>query len=245
MRLLETKMLLCSKFCQLLNRVWSIPKSCKALISRLLLPVATALIDDFDQNQMCTPHDIFKIQQRCKYLSRALHLATENMPHKTWIECCGMAIKEIELGGVVALYQGRSELGPRALGHRSILADPRKKGLVRFINEHVKKRESFRPFAPSVLAEYASEWFETDKYNDENFSPFMSLTAIVKPQKRARIPAVTHVDGSSRLQTVTPQDEPLYHRLITKFYELTGVPMVLNTSFNTCIVGLFLLSIQK
>ena len=144
-----------------------------------------------------------------------------------------MAVKEIEMGGVVALYQGRSELGPRALGHRSILADPRKKGLVRFINEHVKKRESFRPFAPSVLAEHASEWFETEVYNDDNFSPFMSLTAIVKARKRARIPAVTHVDGSSRLQTVTPEDEPLYHKLITKFFELTGVPMVLNTSFNT------------
>ena len=124
-------------------------------------------------------------------------------------------------------------MGPRALGHRSILADPRKKGLVRFINEHVKKRESFRPFAPSVLAEHASEWFEMEGYNDNNFSPFMSLTAIVKKEKRARIPAVTHVDGSSRLQTVTPEDEPLYHKLITKFYELTGVPMVLNTSFNT------------
>ncbi len=144
-----------------------------------------------------------------------------------------MAVEEIERGGVVALYQGRSELGPRALGHRSILADPRKKGLVRFINEHVKKRESFRPFAPSVLAEYASEWFETEEYNNDNFSPFMSLTAIVKEKKRARIPAVTHVDGSSRLQTVTPEDEPLYHKLITKFYDLTGVPMVLNTSFNT------------
>ena len=144
-----------------------------------------------------------------------------------------MAVQEIEIGGVVALYQGRSELGPRALGHRSILADPRKKGLVRFINEHVKKRESFRPFAPSVLAEYASDWFEMEEYNDENFSPFMSLTAIVKNEKRARIPAVTHVDGSSRLQTVTPEAEPLYHKLITKFFELTGVPMVLNTSFNT------------
>jgi len=144
-----------------------------------------------------------------------------------------IAVQEIEMGGIVALYHGRSELGPRALGHRSILADPRKKGLVRFINEHVKKRESFRPFAPSVLAEYASEWFEMEDYNNDNFSPFMSVTAIVTEKKRARIPAVTHVDGSSRLQTVTPEDEPLYHRLITKFFELTGVPMVLNTSFNT------------
>jgi carbamoyltransferase len=144
-----------------------------------------------------------------------------------------MAVQEMAIGGVVALYHGRSELGPRALGHRSILADPRKKGLVRFINEHVKKRESFRPFAPSVLAEYASEWFEMEDYNVENFSPFMSVTAIVKGEKREKIPAVTHVDGSSRLQTVTPEDEPLYHALITKFLELTGVPMVLNTSFNT------------
>lgn len=144
-----------------------------------------------------------------------------------------MAVQEIAIGGVVALYHGRSELGPRALGHRSILADPRKKGLVRFINEHVKKRESFRPFAPSVLAEYASEWFEMEDYNVENFSPFMSMTAIVKGEKRAKIPAVTHVDGSSRLQTVTLEDEPLYHAFITKFFELTGVPMVLNTSFNT------------
>eukprot|EP00536_Pseudo-nitzschia_multiseries_P012408 jgi/Psemu1/208588/e_gw1.473.44.1 len=144
-----------------------------------------------------------------------------------------MAAEEIEMGGVVALYQGRSELGPRALGHRSILADPRKKGLVRFINQHVKKRESFRPFAPSVLAEYVADWFEVEEYDDNNFSPFMSLTAMVKREKRARIPAVTHVDGSSRLQTVTPEADGLYHRLITKFYELTGVPMVLNTSFNT------------
>jgi carbamoyltransferase len=152
-----------------------------------------------------------------------------------------MAADEIESGGVVAWYQGRSELGPRALGHRSILADPRKKGLVRFINQHVKKRESFRPFAPSVLAEYASEWFELGlNDNDEddsasryNVSPYMSLTAMVRKEKQSKIPAVTHVDGSSRLQTVTPEAEPLYHKLITKFYDLTGVPLVLNTSFNT------------
>jgi carbamoyltransferase len=152
-----------------------------------------------------------------------------------------MVAQEIEIGGVVAWYQGRSELGPRALGHRSILADPRKKGLVRFINQQVKKRESFRPFAPSVLVEHASEWFELNAdgtKNDgsdtnSNVSPYMSLTAMVRKEKRSLIPAVTHVDGSSRLQTVTPEAEPLYHKLITKFFELTGVPMVLNTSFNT------------
>ena len=145
-----------------------------------------------------------------------------------------LVAQEIESGGVVAWYQGRSELGPRALGHRSILADPRKKGLVRFINQYVKKRESFRPFAPSVLVEHAAEWFDLGDSNaDPNKSPYMSLTAMVHPNKRRRIPAVTHVDGSSRLQTVTPEAEPLYHKLITKFFQLTGVPLVLNTSFNT------------
>jgi hypothetical protein len=145
-----------------------------------------------------------------------------------------MVAQEIESGGVVAWYNGRSELGPRALGHRSILADPRKKGLVRFINQQVKKRESFRPFAPSVLEEHAADWFDLgDTSVDSNKSPYMSLTAMVHEDKRSRIPAVTHVDGSSRLQTVTPEAEPLYHKLITKFFELTGVPLVLNTSFNT------------
>jgi len=142
--------------------------------------------------------------------------------------------QEIESGGVVAWYHSRSEMGPRALGHRSILADPRKKGLVRFINEHVKKRESFRPFAPSVLAEEASKWFDLgENVCADNVSPFMSLTAFVEKSKRAMIPAVTHVDGSSRLQTVTKEAEPLYHKLISTFFKATGVPMVLNTSFNT------------
>lgn len=142
--------------------------------------------------------------------------------------------QEIESGGVVAWYHGRSEMGPRALGHRSILADPRKKGLVRFINEHVKKRESFRPFAPSVLVEEASNWFDLgENVCDDNVSPYMSLTAYVKKSKRNKIPAVTHVDGSSRLQTVTKEAEPLYHKLISAFFKATGVPMVLNTSFNT------------
>ena len=147
-----------------------------------------------------------------------------------------LIVEEISSGGVVALYNGRSELGPRALGHRSILADPRKKGLVRFINEFVKKRESFRPFAPSVLAEKAADWFELGGHAsavNNNVSPYMSITAPVKESKRDLIPAVTHVDGSSRLQTVTPEAEPFYHRLISAFFKSTGVPMVLNTSFNT------------
>jgi len=142
---------------------------------------------------------------------------------------------EIESGGVIAWFQGRSEVGPRALGHRSILADPRKKGLVRFINESVKKRESFRPFAPSCLAEEAANWFDLgdDLDDNSNISPFMSMTALVKKGKRDLIPAVTHVDGSSRLQTVTSEGEPSYHKFISTFFKRTGVPMVLNTSFNT------------
>lgn len=120
-----------------------------------------------------------------------------------------------------------------ALGHRSILADPRKKGLVRFINQYVKKRESFRPFAPSVLVEHAADWFDLGDASMIDKSPYMSITAMVNENKQSLIPAVTHVDGSSRLQTVTPEAEPLYHKLITKFFDLTGIPLVLNTSFNT------------
>jgi carbamoyltransferase len=138
--------------------------------------------------------------------------------------------REIDAAGVVAWFHGRSEAGPRALGHRSILADPRRSGLVEFINNKVKSRESFRPFAPSVLAEAVEEWFEDVKFNS---SPYMSITAMVKQEKRALIPAVTHVDGSSRLQTVCEEDEPLYHQLIQTFFKQTRVPMVLNTSFNT------------
>lgn len=144
------------------------------------------------------------------------------------------AAQQIESGGAIAWYHGRSELGPRALGHRSILADPRKKGLVRFINENVKSRESFRPFAPSVLAEHAEDWFDLgDASSDSNKSPYMSVTAMVREKKTKLIPAVTHVDGSSRLQTVTAEAEPLYHKLISMFFDLSGVPLVLNTSFNT------------
>ena len=120
-------------------------------------------------------------------------------------------VEELVSGGVVSIYDGRSEMGPRALGHRSILADPRKKGLVRFINEFVKKRESFRPFAPSCLAEEAGGWFDLGQHASDvgfNVSPYMSITAQVREGKRDLIPAVTHVDGSSRLQTVTPEAEP-------------------------------------
>ena len=123
--------------------------------------------------------------------------------------------------------RGRMEWGPRALGHRSILADPRRHDVKDLLNAKIKRRESFRPFAPSVLARAVPDWFETV---DE--VPFMAQVFVVKEGQRGRIPAVVHVDGTARLQTVRPDEDALYHRLIEAFEKETGVPMVLNTSFN-------------
>ncbi len=134
-------------------------------------------------------------------------------------------------GRVVAWFQGRSECGPRALGDRSLLADPRHPSMHAFLNG-VKKREAFRPFAPSVLAEAVPNWFELGTTTAVQ-SPYMSLTLPVLPARRAEVPAICHVDGSARLQTVREEDNPWYYRLIQAFQKLTGVPMVLNTSFNT------------
>ncbi len=128
---------------------------------------------------------------------------------------------------VIGWYQGRAEFGPRALGHRSIIADPRRNDAKEILNLKIKRRESFRPFAPSILAEKVSEYFER---NDD--VPFMEKVFLIKPEKRQEIPAVTHVDGTGRLQSVDKNNEPTYHRLIERFYEKTGVPILLNTSFN-------------
>lgn len=141
------------------------------------------------------------------------------------------AASAIAAGKVVAWVQGPSEFGQRALGARSILADPRKVKMRRTINQIVKEREWYRPLAPSVLDEHVGDWF-ADVRSGENASPYMSLTASVLPERISEIPAVCHVDGTARLQTVTPGEAPLFHRLISRFYKLTGVPMVLNTSFN-------------
>jgi len=129
--------------------------------------------------------------------------------------------------GIVGWFQGRAEVGPRALGNRSILADPRRAGMKDVVNARVKRRESFRPFAPSLLHERGTHWFE-DYYPN----PFMLLVLPVRPERRELIPAVTHVDGSARLQTVTPGFNRRFHRLIVEFERRTGVPVVLNTSFN-------------
>ena len=133
----------------------------------------------------------------------------------------------ISQGGVVGWFRGRSEFGPRALGNRSILADPRRPDAKDLLNQKIKRRESFRPFAPSVLADYASEYFE---FFEE--SPFMEKVFPIRKDKQGIIPAVTHVDGTGRLQTVCQKNNPDYYALIDTFRQLTGVPILLNTSFN-------------
>ena len=135
--------------------------------------------------------------------------------------------KEITKEKVIGWFQGRTEWGPRALGNRSILADPRNANIKDLINLKIKRRESFRPFAPSVLKDHVKDWFEED-----NDVPYMSEVTIIKEHKRILIPGVTHVDGSGRLQTVTKEQNEHYYNLITEFNKLTGVPMLLNTSFN-------------
>ncbi len=130
-------------------------------------------------------------------------------------------------GRIVGWYQGRMEFGPRALGGRSILADPRRSDMKEVLNSRIKRRESFRPFAPSVLEECASEWFEMSGH-----SPFMLVAHRVLPSRATLIPAVTHVDGTARVQTVARETNPMFHALLSAFHRQTGVPVVLNTSFN-------------
>ena len=129
--------------------------------------------------------------------------------------------------GVVGWFSGRAEFGPRALGGRSIIADPRNSQAKELLNSKIKRRESFRPFAPSILREYVSEYFT--KVEDV---PFMEKVLPIKPEKHSIIPAVTHVDGTGRLQTVDKNVSPRYYALINRFREKTGVPILLNTSFN-------------
>jgi len=146
-----------------------------------------------------------------------------NMPK---LEMISFVAEVIAKGGVAGWFQGRMEWGPRALGNRSILGDPRRANMKDILNLKIKRRESFRPFAPSVLAENIEEWFE----RVDNV-PFMMQVYPIKQEKRKLIPAVTHVDGSGRLQTVTTTNG-IYYDLIKEFRNLTGVPMLLNTSFN-------------
>ena len=151
----------------------------------------------------------------CKYHK----LAEENLIDST--------VEAIAQGKIVGWFQGRMEFGPRALGNRSILADPRRKDMKEILNSRIKYREPFRPFCPSVLAERVGEYFETDYP-----SPFMVMAYRITPKQRETIPAVTHGDGTGRLQTVEREVNPRYWKLIHRFDQVTGVPVLLNTSFN-------------
>ncbi len=142
-------------------------------------------------------------------------------------DICADTASVLAEGHVVAWFQGRSELGPRALGNRSILADPRAADMKATLNSRVKHRQAFRPFAPIVLAERAGDIFESDEP-----SPYMLITKRVRAEWRHRIPAVVHVDGSARVQTVDAATNPVLYRLLKEFDALTGVPVLVNTSFN-------------
>ena len=164
------------------------------------------------------------LEPRRKQLSDSSCQLSEISDEKT---LCLRTARAIADGKVIGWFQGRMEWGPRALGNRSILCDPRRADMKAILNAKIKRRESFRPFAPSILRESVSEWFEQD-----DDVPYMMQVFQIREEKRALIPAVCHLDGSGRLQTVHRETNPLYHQLISAFCSLTSVPLVLNTSFN-------------
>ncbi|MFQ5842715.1 MAG: carbamoyltransferase C-terminal domain-containing protein, partial [Thermodesulfobacteriota bacterium] len=141
-------------------------------------------------------------------------------------------VDDLQAGKVVGWFQGRFEWGPRALGNRSILADPRRADMKDIVNVKIKFREPFRPFAPSVLAERAEEYFVLPEAARHYPARFMLYVVDVREKRRDMVPAITHVDGTGRLQTVQREVSPRYYRLIETFGQATGVPVVLNTSFN-------------
>jgi carbamoyltransferase len=145
-------------------------------------------------------------------------------------DIAAVAAELIVDGRVVAWFQGRMEFGPRALGNRSLLADPRDPRSREILNSKVKHRESFRPFAPSVLAEHAAGWFDLSRASDSY--AYMLFACPAHAERAPFVPAVIHIDGTSRVQLVTREVNPLFHRLISHFHARTGIPMVLNTSFN-------------
>jgi carbamoyltransferase len=160
-------------------------------------------------------------------IERELKTGTVNYRRVSDDELVEQAAREIARGGILGWFQGRMEFGPRALGARSILADPRRQDMKDILNARIKFREPFRPFCPSVLVEAVDDYFDTSYP-----SPFMVHAYSIRPNQRSRIPAVTHVDGTGRLQTVEREINPRYWELLKRFGELTGVPVLLNTSFN-------------
>ena len=163
-------------------------------------------------------------EQEIREALAAAHLTGERLSEPELLE---RVAQDLAAGRIVGWFQGRSEMGPRALGNRSILADPRRAEMKDIINARVKHREPFRPFAPAVLLERASEFFHIDQPD-----PFMTLAPRVREDKKHLIPAVVHVDGTGRIQTVERSANPLYYAVIETFGRLTGVPVLLNTSFN-------------
>jgi carbamoyltransferase len=194
-----------------------------------------ALVGDLLENRSIMEHVYLGPAAREEEIALLLSTHAANLEGgDCWVEriddegvLCRKTAEAIASGCVVGWFQGRMEWGPRALGNRSIVCDPRRADMKDILNLKIKRRESFRPFAPSILKEHVPAWFEED-----GDVPFMTHVYQIREEKRGLIPAVTHVDGSGRLQTVYRQHNALYWRLIESFRELTGVPMLLNTSFN-------------
>lgn len=162
-------------------------------------------------------------------------LRSQNIPHEIVSAEDGLLDRVVQAllrGEVVGWHQGRFEWGPRALGNRSILADARRADMKDIVNTKIKFREPYRPFAPSVLAEATERYFDLANASRNWPARFMLLVVPVRPEHHATLPAITHVDGSGRLQTVFRETNPLYYSLIERFGQATGVPVVLNTSFN-------------
>ncbi|MGH9335880.1 MAG: carbamoyltransferase family protein, partial [Vicinamibacteria bacterium] len=162
--------------------------------------------------------------ERCRSAARGAGLAFQEVERAILLS---RSAKALASGKILAWFQGGMEWGPRALGHRSFLADPRNPRMKEILNERIKLREPFRPFAPSMLEEAAPRYFGSALR-----SPYMLVVLPVLPERRAEIPAVVHVDGTARRQTVSRVEEPLYWDLIREFEKRSGVPVLLNTSFN-------------
>lgn len=173
------------------------------------------------------PHDFLGREPAHEELSAAVKLHSGLLDEELLADPAVGAAADLVAGRVVGWFEGPSEFGPRALGHRSILADPRSMAMRDHLNDLVKRRETFRPYAASVLEERACAWFRTSALD-----PYMLVVADVWPDRRDEVPAIVHVDGTCRVQTVGPEHPGRYRRLLEEFHRLTGVPLVLNTSFN-------------
>ncbi len=176
----------------------------------------------------CPP---FSVEMGVPYQFNAA-VRTEMLAIERNSDYSGLTASLLAQGKYVGWFQGGSELGPRALGHRSILASPAIKNAKEIINNSIKFREDFRPFAPSIIEEEVSNWFDVSRTSDHK-SPFMHRAFLVLGSKVDKINSVVHIDGTSRLQTVSAAQNPVYYKLLKSFYELTDIPLLLNTSFNT------------